>query len=191
MNLAIAIPFSKRPPKGYASVLRASFPGAQIIATQPADSTGVRGPDKLLYHLNVTSTNAVRIADYANGIFRPLILEAKNRAELVLHAHENVEIDPKQVAKMVSIMERIPSLRFISGAPRRWEGGTPEAPHVVVDNTDRLILFRSAGLDQLVEPFPVDPEGRTQIDQIMDRILEAGETEAAWKWMDDIIPVEH
>lgn len=189
MKLAIAIPFSKRPPERYADELRECFQGAKVIASQPADSTAVRGPDKLIFHLNVTTTNAQRIADYANGIFRPLLLEAQNHGDAVLFMHENILPDAAMVERMMSMIERVPCVQFVSAKPRVWNGGTPEMPHAVVDYTSRFVLWRASEIGRWVTPFAVDPRGRAVMDEVMDRI-EAAKDGSSFIWRDDMDVIE-
>lgn len=188
MNLVIAIPFSKRPPAGYCDPLRAMLPGVKIIASQPLESTGVRGPDKLIFHMNVTSEDAQRVADYGNNIFRPLLLEAKTMADAVLYIHENVQVNPDHATRLVTMLERMSTLQFASAAPRVWESGLPDIPNII-DYADRFLVWRSATVERWLAPFDVDPQGRATMDEINDRITAAADG-SNFVWCDDMKVIE-
>jgi hypothetical protein len=187
-QIVIAVPYRKRPPRGYGDTLRALSLGAKIVSSQPVNSTAVKGPDHRVFHIPTNlPPSPARNLYYGNNIMRPLLDEAQKHGDYVVYLHDDVRPTTEQIATLIQTLDRMPDLIFASAAPRMMF--MPDVGMVPSDWPDRCVIWRVSMMAEYLGPFTTEEgaNGEATMRMVMNRILAAGHTETSWAWHYEMI----
>jgi hypothetical protein len=182
MKLTLAASFRAQPTAEDVERIRGMAPECKLIATIPSDAQPIDGIDDSIYHLNRYVLGVEKTLYYGNQILLPLVAKAIQEGGIMAILHADCTVRWKDAKRLITIIDRIPSIVFASAAPRT--GLIPGTGPVILDYPDRFVVWRAETMAAYHAPFTMEEAltGFSTMQIIMERIKASGLDATSWLW---------